>query len=102
MGLAIHTIVKLIADSFVFVVEESVGPIAFRVNARLRFLNIFSVATFHIERIVAFFLVWVSILKKKTIRTKFGFRYIVYAFIIQIALFRIWKESIVLWASEIR
>jgi hypothetical protein len=47
MSLAIHTIVKLIADIFVFVVEESVGPIAARVNARLRFLNIFSVATFH-------------------------------------------------------
>lgn len=33
-----HECNLLIADSFVFVVEESVCPIAFRVNARLRFL----------------------------------------------------------------
>jgi len=68
MRFTIYTIVELITNGRILVIEETIGAIAQGINANFGFLDIFAVLTFYVEWIVTFFLVGVASFKKKSIR----------------------------------
>lgn len=63
MRFTIDTIVELITNSRILVVEETVGAVTQGINANFGFLNIFATATFYVERIITFFLIGIAIFK---------------------------------------
>ena len=84
--------------------------------------NIFTASTFYIKWVITekkerklhsrqnqnsskmkipFFLIWIPIFKQKTIRTKFSFWNPIYALIVKITLFWIWKVTIPLWTIKV-
>lgn len=63
--------------------------------------HVFPGAALHIKRVVALFLVGVAVLEKESVGAKFGFRHIIDAFIVEIALLWIREKSVLLGAIEV-
>jgi len=100
MGFAIDAVIEFITHFRVLVVEEPVGSVTQWVDPGFRLLDIFAIAAFHVERVVALFLVRVAVLEKQSVGTELSFRRVVDALVVQITLLRVGKEPVLLWTPE--
>jgi len=69
MRFSIYTIVKLITNSRILMIEETIGTIAQGITGFIRFLDKFTSTAINIEWIITFFKIGVFSLEKKSIRT---------------------------------
>ena len=94
MRISVDTVVILVAHIWVFVIEEAIGSVTAWVQPRLWLLDIFSVSTVNIERIITKLVVGVGSFEKQTIGTELFFRNLPDTLVIFITLFRIGEKSV--------
>jgi len=99
-GCSVVAGVELGADVGIFVVEDAVGARALRVDSGLRFLLELAIFAVDVVGEDALLAVPDGVVKQKTVRTEVGLGDVVLADVVEIALFRICKESVLLRTGE--
>jgi len=94
MRISVDTVVILVAHIWIFVIEEAIGSVTAWVQPRLWLLDIFSVSTVNIERIITKLVVGVGSFEKQTIGTELFLRNLPDTLVIFITLFRIGEKSV--------
>ena len=93
--------VELLAFAGVFVVEDAVGSGTSGIDAFLRLLHKLTRSTVDAVGEDATLLVALAVVEEETILTKLGASHVVFANVVEIALFGVGEEAVGLGASEV-